>query len=69
MLSFINDNPDDESVYVQLTWFSTAYYGAFPHNVELASDTDIFANLSTFCYNIEDANDNDNYGTAGYLVL
>ena len=30
---------------------------------------DIFANQGTFCYNIEDADDNDNYGTAGYLTL
>lgn len=47
----------------------TAYDGAFPHNMEKASDMDLFANQGAFCYNIEDADDNNNYGTAGYLTL
>lgn len=46
-----------------------AYDGDFPDHMEKASDMDIFANQGTFCYNIEDADDNDNYGTAGYLTL
>lgn len=48
---------------------SAAYDGDFPDHMEKASDMDIFANQGTFCYNIEDVDDNNNYGTAGYLTL
>ncbi|KAJ6108855.1 hypothetical protein N7512_008692 [Penicillium capsulatum] len=45
------------------------YDGDFPDHMEKASDIDLFANQGTFCYNIEDADDHNNYGPAGYLTL
>lgn len=49
--------------------FSIGYDGDFPIHIEQASDKDMFANQGSFCYNIEDADDHNNYGPAGYLTL